>query len=78
MALLTLLCFLQEWAGVPKDVVESFKPNYSENICYVSELPSNNSYESLWESSNDPPSAVPEAPAPRHEHNPYKNSYMGV
>ncbi|XP_006024485.1 cytokine receptor common subunit gamma isoform X1 [Alligator sinensis] len=28
----------QEWAGVPKDVVESFTPNYSESICHVSEL----------------------------------------
>ncbi|KAM6056918.1 cytokine receptor common subunit gamma isoform 2-T2 [Theristicus caerulescens] len=42
----------QEWAGVPKDVMESFKPNYSENICYVSELPPKDSYEPLWENSN--------------------------
>uniref|UniRef100_A0A8V5GXQ7 Uncharacterized protein n=1 Tax=Melopsittacus undulatus TaxID=13146 RepID=A0A8V5GXQ7_MELUD len=68
----------QEWAGVPKDVVESFKPNYSENICYVSELPPNNSYEPLWENSNHHPSAVPGAPAPPPEHSPYKNTYMGV
>lgn len=68
----------QEWAGVPKDIVESFKPNYSENICYVSELPPKDSYEPLWESSNHPPSVMPRAPAAPHEHSPYKNSYMGV
>ncbi|XP_009582352.1 PREDICTED: cytokine receptor common subunit gamma [Fulmarus glacialis] len=68
----------QEWAGVPKDVVESFKPNYSENICYVSELPPKDSYEPLWESSNHPPSVMPRAPATPHEHSPYKNSYMEV
>ncbi|XP_053230168.1 cytokine receptor common subunit gamma [Podarcis raffonei] len=27
-----------EWAGVSKDAVESFKPNYRESICCVSEL----------------------------------------
>ncbi|XP_007426094.2 cytokine receptor common subunit gamma isoform X1 [Python bivittatus] len=27
-----------EWAGVSKDAVESFKPNYFENICSVTEL----------------------------------------
>lgn len=27
-----------EWAGVSKDAVESFKPNYRESICRVSEL----------------------------------------
>ncbi|XP_032847715.1 cytokine receptor common subunit gamma isoform X1 [Tyto alba] len=53
----------QEWAGVPKDVVESFRPNYSENICYVSELPPKDSYEPLWESNDHPPSAMPGAPA---------------
>ncbi|XP_050166234.1 LOW QUALITY PROTEIN: cytokine receptor common subunit gamma [Myiozetetes cayanensis] len=68
----------QEWAGVPKDVVESFKPNYSEHICYVSELPPKDSYEPLWESSNPPPSAMPGAPAAPSEHSPYKNSYGRV
>ncbi|NXX98087.1 IL2RG protein, partial [Centropus bengalensis] len=58
----------QEWAGVPKDVEESFKPNYSENICHVSELPAKDSYEPLWESSNH-------LAAPR-EHSPYKNRYV--
>uniref|UniRef100_A0A8C3J336 Fibronectin type-III domain-containing protein n=1 Tax=Calidris pygmaea TaxID=425635 RepID=A0A8C3J336_9CHAR len=68
----------QEWAGVPKDVVESFKPNYSENICYVSELPPKDSYEPLWEGSNHPPSVTPGSPAAPREHSPYKNSYLGV
>uniref|UniRef100_A0A8D0FPC2 Cytokine receptor-like factor 2-like D1 domain-containing protein n=1 Tax=Strix occidentalis caurina TaxID=311401 RepID=A0A8D0FPC2_STROC len=68
----------QEWAGVPKDVVESFRPNYSENICYVSELPAKDSCEPLWESSNHPPSVMPGAPAAPREHSPYKNSYVGV
>nr|XP_056714992.1 LOW QUALITY PROTEIN: cytokine receptor common subunit gamma [Euleptes europaea] len=27
-----------EWAGVPKDAVESFKPSYRESICHVTEL----------------------------------------
>ncbi|XP_014818562.1 PREDICTED: cytokine receptor common subunit gamma isoform X2 [Calidris pugnax] len=68
----------QEWAGVPKDVVESFKPNYSENICYVSELPPKDSYEPLWEGSNHPPSVTPGSPPAPREHSPYKNSYLGV
>ncbi|XP_027519072.1 cytokine receptor common subunit gamma isoform X2 [Corapipo altera] len=68
----------QEWAGVPKDVVESFKPNYSENICYVSELPPKDSYEPLWESSNPPPSVMPSASPAPSEHSPYKNSYGRV
>uniref|UniRef100_A0A8C0BY71 Fibronectin type-III domain-containing protein n=1 Tax=Buteo japonicus TaxID=224669 RepID=A0A8C0BY71_9AVES len=68
----------QEWAGVPKDVMESFKPNYSENICYVSELPPKDSYEPLWEGSNHPPSLMPGALAAPREHSPYKNSYVGV
>ncbi|NXL95853.1 IL2RG protein, partial [Alectura lathami] len=66
----------QEWAGVPKDVVESFKPNYSESICYVSELPYKESYEPPWDSSNHPP-GVPGAPDAPREHGPYKNSYVG-
>ncbi|NWY56193.1 IL2RG protein, partial [Chionis minor] len=68
----------QEWAGVPKDIVESFKPNYSENICHVSELPPKDSYEPLWEGSNHPPVVTPGALAAPPEHSPYKNSYMGV
>ncbi|XP_009329946.1 PREDICTED: cytokine receptor common subunit gamma [Pygoscelis adeliae] len=68
----------QEWAGVPKDVVESFKPNYSEKICSVSELPPKESYEPLWESSNHPPSVMPGALAAPREHSPYKNGYVGV
>nr|XP_008119977.1 PREDICTED: cytokine receptor common subunit gamma [Anolis carolinensis] len=27
-----------EWAGVSKDAVEAFKPNYCESICHISEL----------------------------------------
>ncbi|KAL8180739.1 UNVERIFIED_CONTAM: hypothetical protein K2H54_032360 [Gekko kuhli] len=27
-----------EWAGVPKDALESFKPSYRESICHVTEL----------------------------------------
>ncbi|NXU90031.1 IL2RG protein, partial [Xiphorhynchus elegans] len=68
----------QEWAGVPKDIMESFKPNYSENICYVSELPPKDSYEPRWESSNHSPSVVPGAPAAPSEHSPYKSSYGRV
>ncbi|XP_051486167.1 cytokine receptor common subunit gamma [Apus apus] len=68
----------QEWAGVPKDIVESFKPNYSENICYVSELPIKDSYETLQENNNRSPLVVPSAPPAPREHSPYKNSYMGV
>uniref|UniRef100_A0A8C5UDI6 IL2RG protein n=1 Tax=Malurus cyaneus samueli TaxID=2593467 RepID=A0A8C5UDI6_9PASS len=65
----------QEWAGVPKDVVESFKPNYSENICYVTELPPKDSHEPTWDSSNHPPPPMPTAPS---EHSPYKNNYGRV
>lgn len=78
VAPLTLLCSPEEWAGVPKDVVESFKSNYSENICYVNELPPKDSYEPVWEGSNHPPSVMPGDPAASHEHSPYKNSYVGV
>ncbi|XP_065499492.1 cytokine receptor common subunit gamma isoform X1 [Caloenas nicobarica] len=67
----------QEWAGVPKDIVESFKPNYSENICHVCELPPKESYEPLWESSNHPPVTTSALSVPS-EHSPYKNSYTGV
>lgn len=65
---------LKEWAGVPKDVVESFKPNYSESICHVSELPSKEGYEPLQDNSTRPPGGMPGP----HEHGPYKNSYVGV
>ncbi|KAM6353705.1 cytokine receptor common subunit gamma isoform 2-T2 [Alca torda] len=68
----------QEWAGVPKDVVESFKPNYSENICYVSELPPKDSYEPLQEGNNHLPPVTPGTPATPQEHSPYRNSYLGV
>ncbi|NXW76807.1 IL2RG protein, partial [Hirundo rustica] len=68
----------QEWAGVPKDVVESFKPNYSENICYVTELPPKDSHEPLWDSSNHAPPAMPGPPAAPNEHSPYQNSYGRV
>lgn len=77
VAPLTLLCSPEEWAGVPKDVVESFKPNYSENICHVCELPPKESYEPLWESSNHPPVTISTSSVPS-EHSPYKNSYTGV
>uniref|UniRef100_A0A8C3V324 Fibronectin type-III domain-containing protein n=1 Tax=Catharus ustulatus TaxID=91951 RepID=A0A8C3V324_CATUS len=68
----------QEWAGVPKDVVESFKPNYSENICYVTELPPKDSHEPLWDSSNHAPPPMPGPPAAPNEHSPYWNSYGRV
>ncbi|RLV98373.1 hypothetical protein DV515_00010842 [Chloebia gouldiae] len=64
----------QEWTGVPKDVVESFKPNYSESICYVTELPQKDSHELLWDSSNNAPPPMPGPPATRSEHSPYQNS----
>ncbi|NXO05259.1 IL2RG protein, partial [Rhinopomastus cyanomelas] len=67
----------QEWAGVPKDIVESFKMNYSENICYVSEMLPTDSYEPLWESSKHPSFVMPGVPATTHEDNSYKNSYVG-
>ncbi|XP_021261670.1 cytokine receptor common subunit gamma isoform X2 [Numida meleagris] len=63
----------QEWVGVPKDVVESFKPNYSESICHVSELPSKEGYEPLQDNSTHPPGV-----AGPQEHGPYKNSYVGA
>lgn len=78
VAPLTLLCSLEEWAGVPKDVVESFKPNYSENICYVTELPPKDSHEPLWDSSNHAPPPMPGPPAAPNEHSPYQNSYGRV
>nr|XP_047931109.1 cytokine receptor common subunit gamma isoform X2 [Anser cygnoides] len=53
----------QEWAGVPKDMLESFKPNYSESICYVSELPSREIHDPQWDGSNRLPGG-PGAPAP--------------
>ncbi|NWY14512.1 IL2RG protein, partial [Aphelocoma coerulescens] len=68
----------QEWAGVPKDVVESFKPNYSENICYVTELPPKDSHEPLWDSSNHAPPPMPGPPAAPSEHSPYQKSYGRV
>ncbi|NXA37015.1 IL2RG protein, partial [Eudromia elegans] len=64
----------QEWAGVPKDVVESFKPNYSESICHVSELPAKESPEAPCEGSEPP---VP-APAGPHGRSPHHNSYVGL
>lgn len=57
-------------------MLESFKPNYSESICYVSELPSRESHDPQWDGSNRPPGG-PGAPAPR-EHSPYQNNYVGV
>uniref|UniRef100_A0A8C0VCL2 Interleukin 2 receptor subunit gamma n=1 Tax=Cyanistes caeruleus TaxID=156563 RepID=A0A8C0VCL2_CYACU len=68
----------QEWAGVPKDVMESFKTNYSENICYVTELPPKESHENLWDSSNHAPPPMPGPPATPSEHSPYQNSYGRV
>uniref|UniRef100_A0A452GUN4 Uncharacterized protein n=1 Tax=Gopherus agassizii TaxID=38772 RepID=A0A452GUN4_9SAUR len=47
-----------EWAGVSKDVVESFKPNYSESFCYVSELPPKEGSLPLW-GGHDKPRAPP-------------------
>ncbi|NXP81054.1 IL2RG protein, partial [Ramphastos sulfuratus] len=64
----------QEWAGVPKDIVESFKPNYSESICYVSELSPKDSCEPFWESSNLSLPVLPGALAAPREHSPYNSS----
>ncbi|XP_067405787.1 cytokine receptor common subunit gamma isoform X2 [Emydura macquarii macquarii] len=71
-----------EWAGVSKDVVESFKPNYSESFCYVSELPPKEGTTPLWE-GNDKPRAHPghsSTPASSRSSglSPSKNSYVGV
>ncbi|NP_989858.1 cytokine receptor common subunit gamma isoform 1 precursor [Gallus gallus] len=63
----------QEWVGVPKDVVESFKPNYSESICHVSELPSKEGYERLQDNGTH----LPGVPG-QQEHGPYKSSYVGA
>ncbi|NWW89787.1 IL2RG protein, partial [Rhynochetos jubatus] len=68
----------QEWAGVPKDVMESFKPNYTESICYVSELPPKESHDPLWDGSTHPPPVTPGAPAAPREQPLYKNSYVRV
>uniref|UniRef100_A0A8C6YSA9 Interleukin 2 receptor subunit gamma n=1 Tax=Nothoprocta perdicaria TaxID=30464 RepID=A0A8C6YSA9_NOTPE len=64
----------QEWAGVPKDVVESFKPNYSESICHVSEVPAKEGAEPPWEGSEGPAAAPAGAP----ERGPQHNSYVAV
>lgn len=58
-------------------MLESFKPNYSESICHVSELPSKESHEPQWDSSNRPPGG-PGTPAGPREHSPYQNNYVGV
>ncbi|XP_074863724.1 cytokine receptor common subunit gamma [Carettochelys insculpta] len=63
-----------EWAGVSKDIMESFKPNYSESFCYVSELPP--------KEGHDKPRAPPGlsvAPDSRSGPglSPSKNSYVG-
>lgn len=63
----------QEWVGVPKDVVESFKPNYSESICHVSELPSKEGYERLQDNGTH----LPGVPG-QQEHGPYTSSYVGA
>ncbi|XP_032083873.1 cytokine receptor common subunit gamma isoform X2 [Thamnophis elegans] len=57
-----------EWAGVPKDVVETFKPTYYENICAITELLPSGGY--LSESSDPPaksgePSDVLPDPPPK-------------
>ena len=64
---------LEEWVGVTKDVVESFKPNYSESICHVSELPSKEGYERLQDNGTH----LPGVPG-QQEHGPYKSSYVGA
>ncbi|XP_069468496.1 cytokine receptor common subunit gamma [Ambystoma mexicanum] len=38
-----------EWTGVPKDAVETFKPNFNESICYVSEFPLHKGYGQMKE-----------------------------
>lgn len=58
--------------------MESFKPNYSESICYVSELSPKDSCESIWESSNLSLPVLPGALAAPREHSPYNSSYMGM
>ncbi|NXX49350.1 IL2RG protein, partial [Tricholaema leucomelas] len=68
----------QEWAGVPKDIVESFKPSYNESICYVSELSPKDSCESFWENSNLSLPVLPGSLAAPREHSPYNSSYMGM
>uniref|UniRef100_A0A8C8RYY1 Fibronectin type-III domain-containing protein n=1 Tax=Pelusios castaneus TaxID=367368 RepID=A0A8C8RYY1_9SAUR len=69
-----------EWAGVPKNVVESFKPNYSESFCYVSELPPKEGTTPRWEGSDRQrgPLGHSSAPASSPRLSLAKNSYVGA
>ncbi|XP_024077433.2 uncharacterized protein LOC112122969, partial [Terrapene carolina triunguis] len=71
-----------EWAGVSKDVVESFKPNYSESFCYVSELSPKEGSTPLWEGRDKPRAPSGRSSAPASSSSPglilSKNSYVGV
>uniref|UniRef100_A0A674J183 Uncharacterized protein n=1 Tax=Terrapene triunguis TaxID=2587831 RepID=A0A674J183_9SAUR len=60
------LALLEEWAGVSKDVVESFKPNYSESFCYVSELSPKEGSTPLWEGRDKPRSGLSASIASPH------------
>ncbi|XP_070616153.1 cytokine receptor common subunit gamma isoform X2 [Erythrolamprus reginae] len=57
-----------EWAGVSKDVVETFKPGYYENICAITELLPSGGYLSASSEpavkSGGPPDPLP-APPPK-------------
>ncbi|XP_043378709.1 cytokine receptor common subunit gamma isoform X1 [Chelonia mydas] len=71
-----------EWAGVSKDIVESFKPNYSESFCYVSELPPKEGSTPLWEGRDKLRAPPGRFSAPASSSSPglslFKNSYVGV
>ncbi|XP_073214744.1 cytokine receptor common subunit gamma isoform X3 [Lepidochelys kempii] len=71
-----------EWAGVSKDIVESFKPNYSESFCYVSELPPKAGSTPLWEGHDKLRAPPGRSSAPASSSSPglslFKNSYVGV
>ncbi|XP_026540093.1 cytokine receptor common subunit gamma [Notechis scutatus] len=55
-----------EWAGVSKYTVESFKPNYYENICAITELLPSGGYLSVSSEptakSGGPPDPLPDPP----------------
>ncbi|XP_070808122.1 cytokine receptor common subunit gamma [Pituophis catenifer annectens] len=55
-----------EWAGVSKDVVETFKPNYYEDICAITELLPSGGYLSASSEptakSGGPPDPLPDPP----------------
>ncbi|XP_039344763.1 cytokine receptor common subunit gamma isoform X1 [Mauremys reevesii] len=71
-----------EWAGVSKDVVESFNPNYNESFCYVSELPPKEGSSPLWGGRDKPRAPPGRSSAPASRSSPglilSKKSYVGV